>query len=812
MKWTFLSADKPLTKTYIFSPDGTYDSTPYPLSAEFTSYEVRGSTLEDFYAALVAHSECGHCLLKGNLQRPIQRESRKGLTLAEATLLCIFDLDGLFLEAGYTIEGVLECLGVPLNTSYILQYSASQGIKSGVNAHVFLLLDRPTAVEHLKLWLKWKNLTVKLLADQLRLTKSNMALHWPLDITVCQNDKLIYIAPPNIVGRNDPVERRIRLVNRGNGRLHVGDIPGNVEQDAKEKVRQLRSTAGLPDHRLEVKYYKQDRAELLANPDQSAVTGIKRNGVFTYLNLNGGDSWGYYHTTAQPEILFNFKGEPNYRLRELSPSYYDEARAYARTIKRDAHRPNEEGLDRNRKWIINHVAEGRYYKIVYDVERGVTLYPAPTLKHVEDWCISNHIPVPENIEDWNVEFNPTTTTTIDVQNKVINTYKPTVFKVRSQQLIEETGKDQRGLDTYQVSGIFNERVQLSTGATVPRGYWLLIHHVCGGDVVATERFLNWLAYIWQTGKKPQTSWVFHGTYGTGKGRLMRILRMLFDEHFVVTSPEMISEHFNSSIEKAQILWIDEVTTDSWDNSKITPKLRQWITDDYLTLRQMRRDGRQVRNYMGIIIAGNEHNIIEIRFKDRRYNVAPRQETPIKGLIWAEGSFLHDEGWLYQEDNLLDFAVALQRFPVDEPMVKEPLLNDAKLQVMQVTQSLPEDIVQAFLAGDVNFFLEHVQPANALPSVEATEYKNFVARIMRGGRVAVPSREIMAVFNYLAGWKQPVGKFTKAASKYGLHLKGRTARVGDEVFAGTYYDFDVTEAHKLRWSQLNNVGLRLVKED
>ena len=62
-----------------------------------------------------------------------------------------------------------------------------------LRAHIFMLLDKPVAAPLLKQWLTQKNHEVPLLHDAMKLTKTGNAISWPLDISACQNDKLIYI-------------------------------------------------------------------------------------------------------------------------------------------------------------------------------------------------------------------------------------------------------------------------------------------------------------------------------------------------------------------------------------------------------------------------------------------------------------------------------------------------------------------------------------------------------------------------------------------------------------------------------------------
>jgi hypothetical protein len=603
-----------------------------------------------------------------------------------------------------------------------------------------------------------------------------------LDITVNQADKLIYIAPPILSGRDEVLTQRVELVKGTKRSAIIGSAPSNVDIDTINIVKQLRSAAGLPDHNLVTKFSKRDKTDILVDPDRAAVTGVKRNIDFTYLNLNNGDSWGYYFLTAQPELLFNFKGEPVYRLQDICPEYYLEAKTFARQHKQEAHRPNDQ-INKNQYFVINRKDEGRYYKVTYKPNKGATLDPAPTMKHYTDFCINHKVPVPEIIEDWDIIFDPTSSVTIDVKEKTINVYHPTDYR--------------------QIN---------PTGQSIPEFYYQLFTHVCGSDSTATDRLINWIAYIWQTGRKPKTAWVLHGTYGTGKGLVQKILSNLFGDHCVVTSPERIDEKFNSLVEYAQILWVDEVTTDSWDNSKVTPKLRNWITEDFLSVRTMRKDSRTIPSYMGIMIAANEHNPVEIRFGDRRINVAPRQETPILNMPWCTQDMIRDDsGWIYQPENLSDLADALYSYKVDDALVRIPLDNEAKTQVMRVTQNLPEDIVQALLQGNTSFFLEYIVVDHSIPNIEACEYREIVAKMMRGGRMPIATREVAKIFEFLAGWKQSPGKFSKALAKFGLGLSGKTAREGNRTFAGTYFTFNVTDEDRAFWAQYSEPKLEVVRD-
>ena len=113
------------------------------------------------------------------------------------------------------------------NISYVVQYSASYKVSDKLlRCHIFMQLIKPMPAPLLKQWLKDLNFNTQELYNALALTKTHMALRWPLDITTCQNDKLIYIATPRFEGLVDPfaggkLGQRIQHVRKANQFLDI---------------------------------------------------------------------------------------------------------------------------------------------------------------------------------------------------------------------------------------------------------------------------------------------------------------------------------------------------------------------------------------------------------------------------------------------------------------------------------------------------------------------------------------------------------------------------------------------------------------
>lgn len=251
MKITFLEANQPLTKKFEKRPDGSYIKHSYPFVKLFTSHEENPKNLSAFAERLKQHAIDKHCLLKGNVSKPLVNEPRSGSTdpLAD-TEWVVFDVDGM---ANITTADEFITKVLPKefqNVSYIIQRSASAGISSdGFRAHIFFLLSRPYSVAQIKVWLQYQNLTEADLATQLSLSKNAITLRYPLDITVNQNDKLIYIAPPTCIGFTDPFDdERIELVSRENDVVSF-DFPApssaQLSHLVTEQVNILRVATGL---------------------------------------------------------------------------------------------------------------------------------------------------------------------------------------------------------------------------------------------------------------------------------------------------------------------------------------------------------------------------------------------------------------------------------------------------------------------------------------------------------------------------------------------------------------------------------------
>ena len=219
---TTLTSKELFCKSY--TPEG---STDYG-----RAYMVQGrqhviSDLVDLYDLLEALEGDPHqCIIRGKpiasgawVRRTYREESEPGFLSQELDWLCL-DIDGAQLpdEADMHMPWmwVGRYLPAPLQRAgVILQWSSSAGLKPGVRAHLWCLLDRPVCDRSLKAWVKG-------------LGGFDAGLYQPVQPH--------YTARPLFDGVDDPL--RQRLFMRQGPRAQLPDeVCGQLEWDKREAAR-----------------------------------------------------------------------------------------------------------------------------------------------------------------------------------------------------------------------------------------------------------------------------------------------------------------------------------------------------------------------------------------------------------------------------------------------------------------------------------------------------------------------------------------------------------------------------------------------
>lgn len=732
---TFLSANRQLTKTYY--ADGSSD--PYPLVGEFTSFVVQYENLGEFFDALQIAGDAGACLLKGHLTKELHNESRAGRTDNSALtdfLVIDYDSDGGFDSFHELLREIDPRLAA---TDHIFQHSASAGIKgpAGLRGHAFFLLTDPVSPTILKQWLKKINLTSEKFKARIRLSRNAMALCYALDITVNQNDKLIYIAKPNLNGIEDPLPQRFEL-HRGSQRTYTFNTAVSAEYNRTkehEHLEMLQDAAGLP--KRSPRYKTLGDGEILINPAACAVTGVKDCGKYVRINLNGGDSWAYWYFKENPEILYNYKGEPNVYLNDVAPEYYAQIQRVAQA---KTHRP----------FVFRDMTSDCYYAAEFDdaTQRLISCNRVGKRQTLNDFMIQRGHPAPRVVQDWNIVFDPSKAEPVNFTEKRLNLFRPG-------ECLEAV-----------IQGKDLPPAQPSDFPTIEK----TIRHICV-DNLTYEHFMDWLAHIVQTRKKTETAWIFSGSEGTGKGTLFhKILKPIIGHnHCELLMQDQVDDQFNGYLQQNIILFLDEGDIEnSRAADRMLAKFRTLITDPVIPIRLMRANAFQAPNYSNLIIATNQNVPIRLTASDRRYNVAPRQN---QRLLFAEGEYEKID------DELLAFTAFLSRRTITERTASRVLANEARDTLMELSRTVAEDFFLSLKAGNLDFFTERLLEEPPFPDNGYIAFARIVRQWMEtaGQEIHIPLDDMLSVYKYIGGNNTITPKrFGHAASRH--NMKSERVRV------------------------------------
>lgn len=710
MKLISLQADTPLVKTFLFEND-KITKTPYPNAYRFISTEHTCNDIKGFYAALEATIKHNGCLLKGTIDAPLRNESRAGSTDPQAPTewLCL-DIDGL--NTKDSIDKILKALDLD-DVSYIVQYSSSSYIttQTEVNAHIFMLLSDPVPAPLIKQWLTGLNLRIDLLRKSIRLTRTGHALHWPLDITCCQNDKLIYVSYPTLTG-DVPTKIKFKapkLISKTNAVLPSSKISANFQMNKSVTatfLNQLRKLAGLSPIRP-AQYKYAGPIAYVDKPDEAILTGLKEERGFVYLNLNGGDSWGYYHSADNPEFIHNFKGEPAYKTKDLLPAYWNTLVTLL--------------TDKNielRYFIGRDFNTDRFFNGMYNTDtKELTIARTSTEARLMSFLKQHGQPVPDFVQDWTIGYFPDEDIRFDEENHIINTYIPSeYYKLSSKQQ-----------------------------ATLPPVTKKIIESAVGTKETL-EHFLNWLACIVQKRTKTQTCWVLHGVPGTGKGLLMHniITPILGASNTRTLSMTQLEERYNGWAESSLVTLIDEVQIKAlYSNTTINANLKSMITDSTINVRKMYSEPFNARSYVNLIFASNQPDPVIISSNDRRFNVGMYQEKSLK---------ISSEEVKQLASELTDTYMYLATRDANLDIARQVIQTKDRQLLINISMTSIDSVANHVLDGDLDFFIDQLPTSDSaiFNTPACMAYRELITGILNERDDKLLRDELFILFDYCIG--------------------------------------------------------------
>lgn len=760
---TFLNSSSPLVKRFTRANDQLVKH-PYPMVKDFTSTVEEVSTIKDLRAKLEEHALQGHCLLKGTLSRPLINESRKGSTdrNAPTNYFCL-DADGL------PYKSISEFLkDSPFkDQNLVFQYSSSHGLPgvAGIRGHVFGFSTeaRPNEWKQLLMQL---NLYTPALRDAISLSATGAALSWPLDITTCQNDKLIYIAPPIFPkGMKDPVPNRFISIAGSRSLFQLRSVTVKsldaLKKEQRALLNQLRKAAGLDPLKTSIRYVS--GFEVQPKPGEATITDIKADRGFVYFNLNGGDSWGYFHPEDSFEYIHNFKGEPVYKTAELLPSYYKDC-----TEKQEEEftEPTKEGdiILAFRDFKTATYFNGRWRPN----ENKLEVAMAKNETQLEHYLNQYGKSLPPAIPVWNKEFNPKSNIVVDGDAKTLNTYVPSEYMRKEKYTKVKASPEHH-----------NALIVAALGAEE--------------DPDTVEHFYNWLACIFQYRDKTMTAWVLQGVPGTGKGLLSSTLAKALGEDYVARRRSReLSSQFNGYLEHSILCVIDEMQKTKNDEF-VQSDLLNAITEPVMSYRHMFRPVFNAPNYTNFIFLTNRPDATYVDKGDRRLNFGNYQRNKLQ--VPANITSQLDK----EREAFVNYLMTRK---ADQTTARKILDNTGRRQAIKINKTSLDLISEALLSGDLQFFWDSMPDQEFLERLAGVEVQSHNGMIYRSiieavitehqTRSNISREELLAIYEYLhGGLPRTPNKFTALLKHYNIEIE--PIRKGEKVIRGLSVVWNMSES-------------------
>ncbi len=195
------------------------------------------------------------------------------------------------------------------------------------------------------------------------------------------------------------------------------------------------------------------------------------------------------------------------------------------------------------------------------------------------------------------------------------------------------------------------------------------------EKVSRDAFLNWLAVIFNTGRKTGTAWVVLGSQGSGKTMLFeRVLTPLLGEaNCTELNQDALSSRFNHLLHRKQLVCFNEVHS----SKQAAERIKTWVTEDRIRLEDKTVRASINRNYLNLIFTSNSQIPVALESDDRRFNVV-RTDAPLTDLRWFRGPATIRA--INRE--LSAFAQFLRAYPYAEADARRTIMNSEKRRLIE----------------------------------------------------------------------------------------------------------------------------------
>jgi hypothetical protein len=315
-----------------------------------------------------------------------------------------------------------------------------------------------------------------------------------------------------------------------------------------------------------------------------------------------------------------------------------------------------------------------------------------------------------------------------------------------------------------------------------------------------------------------------GNEGTGKGVIVNeVLKPTMGEAYVAHHDGAILEEvYNGWIENKLFISLNEVDiTSSNLSKKIKQKLKHWITEPEMDIRNMYRGTYPSKSYCNLLMSTNETEPVHISDGDRRFNIGNFQPSK---LMYTDKDI---EAIRKERKAWMEYIMTRK---ADADYAGVILDTEARQRLIDVSMSSHEDMAKAIVNGDLMKFFEIVPNMSILVEIHgmntgyASHFDSIVRRevvnLINHGKALDYSKtstreqvlfkslklpkdsmyvdsklsreELHSLFEYSVGnMPDTPAKFTKFLKHKGISVG--TVKIDNHAVRGTYVTWAVTPA-------------------
>jgi len=209
-------------------------------------------------------------------------------------------------------------------------------------------------------------------------------------------------------------------------------------------------------------------------------------------------------------------------------------------------------------------------------------------------------------------------------------------------------------------------------------------------------FLEWMAFNFAYGKRPQCAVILFGLEGVGKNILFYIMRKLYGKD---SCSQINAESLNSNYKLSNYLSgkrfvnFDEITAGV--SKKYESFFKAVVANPEIML------GKNVELHAQYLFTANYSKVFNIKEGDRRYSIFQTGSKLTDNNFLGFGSYEALESKIDSE--MIDFAKYLKSLDIDIKLLEKPLETPEKIRIIGLSKTYLQDFHDALINLDITYF-------------------------------------------------------------------------------------------------------------